>query len=88
MCDIDDLQIQYKRLGQYFHLRPSDIKKIEYQYDRDPWSALNNVVHEWLKWNFDRTTEDGKVPTRRWLMKAVKKMDTQLADKLEKKYTV
>lgn len=70
MADIAEIRMDYQKLGQCFHLQTDFIRSVYYQHDRDLWKALNEIVSEWLRWNFDDTTEDDKYPTRRWLIKA------------------
>lgn len=86
MTEIEEIRTYYKKLALLLHLRPSDIEAIEHEHGKDTWKALYAIISEWLKWNFDDTTENGKYPTRRWIVKAIKEIKPELADKLKKKY--
>lgn len=83
----EDIQLHYKKLGLLFHIKQAIIDKIARQNDKDSEEALKSVVYEWINCNFDRSTKDGKDPTRRWLVKAVEKINPRLADDLKAKYT-
>ena len=84
MSSLNTKVTEYNRLGQAFCIPQFKVNEIGVNNGKKQWDCLNGVVGEWLKWNF---TEDvkGKVkPNADWLIRAVEKIDSELAQKLRK----
>ena len=80
--DIDDLKPDYEQLGLYLEIRESDMKTIKLQNPLNAWLCLKCVISEWL----NRNTTTTQIPNRRILVDAIKRINYNLADRLERKY--
>ena len=88
MEDIQEIAVDYKKLADALKLPNHTIGSIEHhRRNSPPWDALNDVITEWLKWNCDCTTSEGR-PNRRWLVNAVKSINNELGTRLEEKYNI
>ena len=80
--DIDDLKPDYEQLGLYLGIRESDMRTIKLPNPLNAWLCLKCVISEWL----NRNTTTTQIPNRRILVDAIKRINYNLADRLERKY--
>ena len=82
MNDINDMRPHYHQLGINLHLQEPDIQVITMQNPHSMWLCLKDVIDMWLNKNTGATEE----PNRRQLVEAIRKINKEPAETLEKKY--
>ena len=80
--DIDALKPNYEELGVYLGIRDSDLNTIKQENYLNIWGCLKSVIVMWLK----RNTILSEKPNRRILVEAVRRINIDLASRLERKY--
>ena len=84
MNDIDDIKPHYEQLGTYLGVREPDIQAIKRESQLNVWLCLKMVIEKWL----NRKTIGSEEPNMILLVKAIRRINPQLAITLEEKYNM